>query len=317
MIDDYTYYNRIKNNKHLYIEKFVIDNYDNINKVYDVGCNNGKMSYFLQEKYNKEVLGVDLLTNLNIPTNYMFKNINIVMDNTVYFNDMTLFLSVYHHILNKYSLDIADKVFFKLLLRTKYLIFDVGNLSEKHRSETAWYIKQQKYFKNEDELLDHFNIKYDILGEWKCGSGVRKIVVFKSKSFDNRVENLNTYKHMPHKINQRKGLFDINKSNGLFLYDGTTFNTLKLNNFIYFAKKHRINKRNKIELNNIIKVYNCINKHNLIDFYGYSKRYGLIYEYIDSFKYKGKTILNACELTLTDVDVIKVNNNIKYIDFYR
>ena len=192
-IDNFTYFDRHKPIKINFIEKIIKDN-ENINIIYDVGCNNGDISYFFQKNYNKKVLGVDLSDNLKIPNDYNFKNLDIIENNHVFLNDATFLFSLYHHILGKYSLEIADDMFLKLLLRTKYLFFDTGNISEKDRSNAYWFEKQIIHFKNENELLNHFHLKYDTIGRWNVAGGSRSVVVFYSDDLDTKFVVKNEYR---------------------------------------------------------------------------------------------------------------------------
>ena len=101
------------------------------------------------------------------------------------------------------------------------------------------------------------------------------------------------------------------------MWNNIIFYKLEHNNKFFFGKKHLNDNRNKKELNNIINVYNSLNKDKLINFYGYSKKYGLIFEWLDDFKYVKKTKLIVNDITLVDVDIINVNGVEKFIDFER
>jgi hypothetical protein len=317
--DNFSYYKRHQPIKVKFIEDF-IKNKTDINNIFDVGCNNGDISYFFQKKYNKNVLGVDLSKNLELPDDYDFKNIDIVNDNLTYFNDVTFFLSLYHHLLGAYSLEIADSVFYKLLFRTKYLIFDCGNLSEKNRTNTYWYKKQKEYFNNEKELFDHFNIKYDILDSWNTGGGSRSVVVFYSSDLNNKLNIINEYKRYIGSKKQVYGLInicDINSTNNEDIFHENIFYKLEFNGKYFFSKKHFSCEKEKNELNNIIDVYNTIDKNKLINFYGHIKKYGFVYEWLDNIKYNRKWKLILNDKILNDVDIITVNNKEKIIDFER
>jgi hypothetical protein len=326
--DNKNYYNRVGRTKKELIFEYVRD-LEYINKVYDVGCNNGDMSYGLQKNLNLDVLGTDFSSDLNLPSDYKFIHKNIVDSNDIYFNDVTLFLSLYHHILGKYGLQAADKVFLKLLLRTNYLIFDTGNLSEHDKKGQYWYKEQASYFSSEDDLLNHFNIPYEILGTWKCGGGSRKVVVFKNnkKTFDSIVD-CDKFITRNFSNNQQIGLIPLEASIDSIASDSTTKPTLyqKVSylNMVLFCKK-RISPeyygKNYIlkELNNIELVYKNINSKKLIEFYGFNENYGLMYKWEDDLKYKTKTELVVGDgLTLRDVDVVIDRfGNTKYIDFER
>lgn len=191
--DNASYYNRQPSNKSQQIFNVVKD-YSDINKVFDVGCNNGDMSYRLQKELGMDVYGVDISKELKTPPDYKFDIVDITDSNSIYYNDLTLFLSLYHHLLGAHGLQQADDIFFKLLLRSDYLIFDTGNVSETSRSAHSWHIEQRKHFKNELELLKHFNLEYKTLGSWNVAKGKRSLVMFSKESFDNNVKVLGTYK---------------------------------------------------------------------------------------------------------------------------
>jgi hypothetical protein len=303
------------------IIKDYVSKLSDVKKVYDVGCNNGKVSYPLQIELNLDVLGTDLSNDLECPKDYNIIYQNIAESNHVYFNDLTLFLSLYHHILGAYDLKTADEVFIKLFLRTKYLIFDTGNLSEINRNNQYWYDAQKKYFKNEDELLKHFNLPYDVIGSWKYGGGIRKVVVFKNENTCfNIIENFISLKGSK---NQEYGL---KKSNDVFeeIKHGENvkpiiYSKLKWNDKVFFSKKRiegyeGFELENK-EIKNIEIIYNNFNQKKLLNFYGYNKNYGLIYEWIENIKYKGKTKLLINEISLTDVNEFEIDGEIKLSDF--
>lgn len=314
--DDSTYYKRHKPIKYKFVKEFVVENLKTIDTIYDVGCNNGDISYPLQNEFNLNVYGVDLSNDLNTPEDYRFNVVDIVKDNGVYFNDCTFFLSLYHHILGVHGLDVADDIFFKLLLRTKYLIFDTGNLSERGRTNTYWYKEQSKFFKTEDDLLQHFNVNYDILGEWDVARGLRKVVVFHSDSFNINVAEIKEFRRLMGSDKQRLGLKEFTVSNEQ-LFNKTIYFNLGLANKRFFAKKHLDSEREKIELENIVDAYNTLNEKRLIKFYGFSKKYGFIYEWLDNFQYVRNVKICVNKKKLNDVDVISVNGNEKYIDFER
>lgn len=317
--DNKTYYSRHKPLKFKFIDKFISEKLSDIKSVYDVGCNNGEMSYPLQSKYKINVKGIDLSRDLKIPEDYDFNVVDIVKDNSIYLNDCTIFLSLYHHILGAYGLKVADDVFYKLLLRTKYLIFDTGNLSEKNRSNTYWYKEQSKHFKNEIELFDHFNIEYDIIGNWGVAGGSRSVVVFYSNSFNENVIEKNKFRRLKGSLNQHHGLVNLKNENvdDKMINKSDCFYQLEINNKQFFSKKHQSSDVEKSEINNIVQVYNDLDEKKLIKFYGFSKKYGIIYEWLDNFKYENKVKLKLNNKTLNDVDVIVVDGIKKYIDFER
>jgi hypothetical protein len=317
--DNSTYYTRNKSDKGILVYDFIKDK-DNTEFIYDVGCNNGNISYPLQTKLNKRVMGIDLSTDLIHPQDYNFERKDIVKSNDIVYNDCTLFLSVYHHLLGSYNIEIANDVFLKLLLRTKYLIFDTGNISEASGKHHNWYKVQKNIFSSERELINHFNLPYTTLGSWKCGGGTRSVVSFSSNDFDTSVETIQEYRRMNGSKHQIYGLINLEKcKNTKEICNSFVFKKLKWNNKILFSKKRPNNlKLEKTEYENIIKVYNNLDASNLIKFYGYSEKFGLIFEWLDDFKYMGKTKLDINGHILKDVDVIQLKDGTKkYIDFER
>lgn len=321
--DDFKYYERHKPIKYKFIESFVKNKINDINFIYDVGCNNGDISYPLQKKFNLDVSGIDLSDNLIVPDDYKFNKVDIVNENKIYYNDCTLFLSLYHHILGAYDLKVADNIFLKLLLRTKYLIFDAGNLSELNRSNTYWYKIQKKYFKTENDMLNHFHLKFDVIGSWNVANGSRDVVVYNSEYFDDVVEVVgefrrligSEYQHIGLASHVDEELYDGKGHNGK-VYGGTKYYKLKYNNTFYFSKKHLIKENEIIEKENISKIYSSIDKDKLLNYIGFSVKYGFIYEWIDNFKYIEKTIIKNDVIELNDVDLIMINGKNKFIDFH-
>jgi len=318
--DNSSYYIRTGTKKKDFVFEYVNKKSSDINFIFDVGCNNGDISYPLQKELNKMVYGIDLSKDLNVPKDYEFNVEDIVTSNNVKINDCTLLLSIYHHLLGAYGLEVADDIFLKLLLRTKYLIFDSGNLSEIKRNNTYWYKEQQKYFKYEIDLLNHFNLNYEIIGTWDVAGGTRSVVVFNSSDLENKFKVISNYKRHIGSDKQKFGLVDLSKINEVDekeLYSGTFYHKLLYKNKLFFSKKHIKEDKNKKEMDNLIHIYSLMDKNKLIKFYGYSKKYGFIYEWLDNVEYIGKKRINIGGKKLIDVDVIKVNNKEKYIDFER
>jgi len=327
-VDDRSYYRRTGSSKAAFVDAFVAK-HDDIKLIYDVGCNNGNMSYPLQHKYNKAVVGVDLSGKLGLPSDYNFKRMDIVEDNSVFMNDCTLFLSLYHHVLGWNGLEVADDLFYKLLLRTNYLVFDTGNVSEKKRRKYQWHPAQQKIFSTEKELLDHFGLPYEEIGEWKIGGGSRKIVVFRRDDFDLSVSVEGPLYRLYGTPRQHIGLVDDKFTK--HVWDHTLFHKLTIGDKVMFAKNHldgvytykngkelilNGKSRNNKELSNTISVYDARDKHELIKFYGFSDKYGLLYEWLEEFTYVGKeSVFQAGSRRLNDVDSILVDGQKKYIDF--
>ena len=276
--DSKAYYGRVGTKKSSFVFDFV-SSHDDIDIVFDVGCNNGDMSYPLQKKLNKVVCGIDLSDDLRVPDDYNFRRTDIVNEASIFLNDATLFFSLYHHILGKYGLKVADKIFLKLLMRTEYLLFDVGNLSEKHRRHTYWYKEQLKHFSSEEDLLNHFNLPYEVIGSWNCGGGKRNVVVFKRNDFDDSVHIEGVYRRLVGSKYTKRGLVPEN-TNMNEKYEHTVFYQIKWNNVVLFGKKllksHPFGENN--ELNNIIDLYSKVDPSKLVPFYGTSNKYGLLFD---------------------------------------
>jgi SAM-dependent methyltransferase len=299
------YYSQIGTYKKDFIYDFISKK--NIKSIYDVGCKDGSISEIFHKK-GYEVLGIDIKkTKVRIP----FKKEN-VMDDRVRFNDCTFFLSLYHHLLLKYGLEKTDEIFFKLLLRCKYLIFDVGNKTEKYRKHIDWCRKMK--FETEKELFDHFKMPYEKIGKWETGGGVRNVVVFKNREIPFKV--IEKYKRKKGANKQKDGLIK-EKDWGNDLFQETIFYKLKFKDKYYFGKKHFRKEMEEQEQENILKVYQVLSKENLLKYYGFSDIYGFIYEWIDNFIYKRKTNIIKNGISLKDVDIIEIDGKNKFIDFYR
>jgi len=309
-VDDNSYYRRHKPVKVGFVEDFFKNNQE-IKTVLDAGCNNGDISYVLQKKYGKQVLGIDLADNLKSPKDYEFQKVDIVNDSFCNFNDSTLFFSLYHHLFGAYGMEVADDVFMKLLMRTKYLIFDTGNPSEINRSNYGWNIEIKKHFKTEEELLNHFGIPYMVIGKWNVGGGIRTMVVFQSKDMDTCFRVVNKFQRKKVGGHDTK-LYEVNSTNGLT--GALSFWKLEYNGRYYFGKMRHNKELETQELKNIIRVYNEVDKSLLIKFYGYSLTYGLLYEWVDNIKF----IMRKVELlNMKDVELVEVNGVKKYMDFER
>jgi hypothetical protein len=229
--------------------------------------------------------------------------------------DCSIFTSLYHHILGKNGLSVADDLFYKIFFNSKFLLFDTGNLSEVKRSNTYWYKKQSKYFKNEKDLLDHFGLEYSILGTYNTTSGVRNVVLFKNNKHI-KVNDIQLFKRKVGSKKQKEGLFDFNKNKNLKLYDGTIFRKIRIGNKFFFTKKHNDDKRNEQELSNTNIIYENYNKDYLIKFYGYNPKFGLLFEWLPSFTYNRKIKIKESYIELNDVDEIIVDGKFKHIDFH-
>lgn len=319
MTDDYTYYSRLGPSvltKKKAIRDFVLARND-IRGVLDIGCNNGAMSYQFLE-HGLEVLGLDISADLRIPNGYKFARCDITKTQLVIINHCTLFLSLYHHILCGNGLGVADDVFYQLLLRTNYLLFDCGNVLEQGSDRERWIQSLKTYFATEKELLRHFGVKYAPIGVWTTAGAARTIVAFERKAFDQGVAVIDEFRRGIGKDAQGRGLTSIRViDGGRGFYPYTSFYKLRLGRKVFFAKKHRRIRDQRNELKKLIEVYAKFPVEYLLKFYGVSARFGLIYEWIENLVYKGK--LRAATIRgvhLHDADIVEVNGQPKVIDFY-
>ncbi len=316
--DDRTYYCRVGprvQTKKRAIRDFVLAR-DDIRFILDVGCNNGDMSHqFIQ--HGIDVLGMDISSDLQIPEGYDFVQCDITKSQTIIINDCTLFLSLYHHIFCGDGLDAADDLFYKLLLRTNYLVFDCGNVRERGIYRQGWIRSLKRYFSSERELLDHFAVRYTPIGAWNTAGASRTIVVFERGSFDQGVEIVDEFRRGIGSAVQGRGLTSIEAiDDWQEFYEWTIFHKLRLGKKLFFAKKHLQAGHQEAELDNIIEVYDNFPREELLEFYGVSKRFGLIYEWIDDFRYRGKARAATVHgVHLCDADVIEVDGQLKFIDF--
>ena len=317
--DDWTYYLRVGDplkSKKEYIKDFVLSKRD-IQFMLDVGCNTGEISeQFIFEEI--QVLGLDASDNLRLRDGYPFRKCDISESNEIIINDCTLFLSLYHHFLSGKGKDLADELFYKLLLRTRYLIFDTGHVHEQGSDRQHWINAQRIHFSSEDELLDHFSIPYRIIGQWETGGANRSIAVFEKIEWDEKIEVIDEYRRKIGTNKQNEGLISLRETpSDQTLFERTHFYKLKLNDKYFFAKKHLDKAWEKSELENIVEVYKIFPKEELLTFYGVSERFGLIYEWADNFKYIRKLRDERVHgILLQDADQIEMEGQIKYIDFW-
>ena len=148
----------------------------------DLGCNSGRVSQSLTKK-NINVLGIDICTKeeLHIPDDYKYIQQDIIKTKFTHSADVILFLSVYHHLVYNLGVKGADKIFFNILNKCRYLIFDTGTPEEKGLYQRNWSDTLNKYFNSEKELLDHFRLEYKILGSWLSKGKKRTIILFNGK----------------------------------------------------------------------------------------------------------------------------------------
>ena len=326
--DNYNYHLRINKHKIKIIDNFISSKND-IDSILDIGCNSGVLSYKYKDNY--DVTGMDLSTKeeLKIPDDYNFLQCDI---SKIKFSekkyDIIYFLSVYHHLLGKYGIKHADKIFYRILLQSKYLLFDVGNISEIQRSEHTWFTKQKEIFKNEKELLDHFGLPYKLLGQWNVAGGVRSIVLFESKHFEKNIKILKKYKRLIGSEYRDKGLIEEvdfvkykTKNNTAIIqgniYEKRLFYKLNIGSLDFFAKE--INDTNSNEYNNTINIYKNNNHNNLAFFFGTYNKNFLLFEWIDNLKFI-KIVKNTpynTQNNLVEIQLFESNGKKYYIDFER
>lgn len=324
--DNYRYHQNINNVKINIIDNFILSKTD-INSILDIGCNSGVLSYKYNDIY--DVTGMDLSTKeeLKLPDDYNFLNVDI---SKIKFSDkkydLIYFLSVYHHLLGKYGLKKADAIFYRILLQSKYLLFDVGNISENKRSNHNWFIKQKEIFKNEKELLDHFDIPYKILGKWNVAGGVRTIVLFESKNFEKNIKIIKEYRRLISSNYRKSGLIekaDWNKygfgNKPGNIYENRIFYKLSLGSLHFFAKE--INETNTKEYLNMVHAYKHIDNDKLVFFYGkYNKKFILI-EWIDNLQFSRVIKDNSYKTNdgrnYVELQLFKSNGKEYYLDFER
>jgi len=295
--DDYTYYSRGPGEKLLkqgQIYNFIVSQTD-ITSIYDVGCNNGLMSKgFLGKGY--DVLGIDASQNLSIPQNYPFKNVDVTQQDFVHCADVTLFLSVYHHLLYSVGRSFASTLFYSLLLRSNYLIFDSGNPSEAYRQDHTWMKEMKKYVSTEKELLESFGLPYEVIGLWPTGGGSRSLAVYRRQMFDEHVKKVNQFKLLLASKGEEYGLIELDNDHVTSIKMGdityafdpdTTYYKLQLGSSFFLAQKNKgsIDKASLISRLNTRSVNN-----NTLAFIGFSDRYGIIYEWRDGYEVSVKTI---------------------------
>ncbi len=296
---DITYYERAldeKLKKREGIYAFVVAQRD-IKSVFDVGCNNGLMSFaFLS--CGMKVLGTDIMPpDFKLVPAYQFRQADVMCDSFIYFNDCTLFLSLYHHVLGAKGLDFADALFYKLLLRTKYLIFDtghVGQVASLDEAKGGWLGAQKDQFLTEKALFDHFNLPYKKICDWRSGAGTRDVVVFEKKDFDTAVEAVDIFRCLKGKQYYKDGLFSVagcsceSHREDVAFDSRVVFYKLKLGDRCFFA----INLLNQTDFHRraiLEKISNIYEKLPLktsqpLPFYGISDAFGFVFAWPDDIK---------------------------------
>lgn len=328
MADNSSYYSRVGRDKIKVVLDFV-KGLDGVSSVLDVGCNNGDISFSLFRELGVSVRGIDLSENLNIPEGYDFVRDNIVTRGAVDVADVTLFLSVYHHVLSLYGLEVADRLFLRLLMRCNVLLFDCGNLSESRHSSFPWFKFQKGLFGSERELLEHFGLPFEIVGKWRTGGGVRSVVAFRRSDLVNSFVVVEEFRRL--RIKAGKDAPRLIRSDDSELvsnpkvFNPGFFYKLRFNNFEFFAK-FRNNEKDmqnaksmQAEFDNLCEVYASFPSESLIPFYGWVDRFGFVFEWVNDLvlvKKPSKLKLPSGK-TLGDSEVWSVNGVEKFIDFER
>jgi spore maturation protein CgeB/tetratricopeptide (TPR) repeat protein len=318
--DDETYYARVgqesAKSKQGAIRDFILSRKD-IRYLLDVGCNTGEMSaQFIP--HGIQVLGLDVSDRLRSRSGYSFLRRDVTDTTEVLLSDCTLFLSLYHHVLWSKGIQSADTLFYQLLMRSKYLLFDCGNVLETSPYRQRWVRSLLRHFSSERDLLDHFGIPYRVLGSWETGGATRSIVVFERESFDRQVQVVDEFRRKCGSPAQKEGLFPLNQVDDTeSFFDKTVFYRLRLAGRDFYAKKHIPQEWETSEIRNLMEVYDRFPPEELLTFYGLSERFGLIYEWVNDLRYVGKVRDEWVHgLLLQDADRIEVNGKIKYIDFW-
>ena len=314
--DDQSYYQRqgggVQNKKSV-IQAFILKE-SAIQDVLDVGCNTGSISAPLVQK-GVAVTGIDSSKELQPLAGMQFLNKDIMEMNAVLMNDCTLFLSLYHHIVARSGRREADRLFYQLLLRSNWLVFDSGTIEEKGPEREHWLFEMRMHFKNQDEMLQHFGLPFQKIGSWETGNAFRDIVVFQRSDFDSAVEVVAKFKRKKSYANLSGNEEEAAKDTDFF--EDTVFYKLKIGGTFFFAKKHLVDGWESNELKNLIEVYDQFPPEELLVFYGVSEKFGLIYEWVDDLlKIRNVRDEEVHGILLKDADLVEVNGQVKYIDFW-
>lgn len=124
-------------------------------RILDLGCNDGTIGRaLLQSGHATEVHGVDLENILNEShPNFHFSegNLSKLDLNTLPEADAVLMLNVLHHVIRS-SRDRAIELLNHCLARCKFLILDMGSLTE--QGEWGWRRKFGEYWSSDGEMWD-------------------------------------------------------------------------------------------------------------------------------------------------------------------
>jgi hypothetical protein len=320
-VDDSSYYSRVGLDKVGVVLNFV-RSLGGVSSVLDVGCNNGLVSHALGVELGIPVRGIDLSNSVSLPAGYDFVRDNIVTRGVVDVSDVTLFLSLYHHILSLYGLDVADRLFFRLLSRCEVLLFDCGNLSEVRHSSFGWFKFQRGLFNSERELLEHFGLPFEVVGSWRTGGGVRTVVAFRRSDLIASLRVVDTFKRLNSKSKEKPVLFRVGdevKFGRNVVFEDALFYRLRWNNFDFFGKFRKNSALLKSEFDNLRSVYEELDGNSLIPFYGWLGEFGLVFDWVESLNFSRKPVRLELSsgLILKDVEVWSVNGVEKFIDFER
>lgn len=187
---DTTYQDRYtdRNEKKFEIIESVIDFKDK--NVLDIGCNNGFFCFKLSPLV-KKVIGIDVDENAIINAKKNNKDSNVEFycssaDSFVSFNkvQITLFLSVYHHVVNEFGIDEARKMLNKISEYTDTMIFESGQSNE--QGDFSWKEKLPDNFDNPETIAKEIreNSKFDriyLIGELPI-HGVNRYIFICEKS---------------------------------------------------------------------------------------------------------------------------------------
>lgn len=318
-VDNSSYYSRVGLGKVGVVLDFV-RGLGGVSSVLDVGCNNGLISHALGVELGVSVLGIDLSDGLSVPVGYNFVRDNVVTRGVVDSADVVLFLSLYHHILFLYGVEVADKLFFRLLSRCEVLLFDCGNVSEVRHSSFDWFKVQGGLFGSERELLEHFGLPFEVVGEWRTGGGVRSVVAFRRSDLIGSLEVVDVFRRLNTKREENPVLF---REGGVVpagvVFEDAVFYRLRWNGFDFFGKFRGDVGLLGREFGNVCGVYGEVDGGSLIPFYGLLGEFGLVFDWVEGLEFVRKPVRLELSsgLVLEDVEVWRVGGVEKFVDFER
>ena len=319
--DDSSYYSSGGLGKLGFILNFV-RSLGGVSSVLDVGCSNGLISHALGVELGASVRGIDLSERVSVPVGYDFVRDNIVTRGVVDVADVTLFLSLYHHILFLYGLDVADRLFFRLLSRCDVLLFDCGNVSEVGRVSFPWFGAQANFFRSELELLEHFGLPFEVVGSWRTGGGVRTVVAFRRSDLVESLEVVDVFKRLVASSSSEPVLFRVGEDvpvRGGRVFEDASFYRLRWGGFDFFGKFRGNSELLGVEFDNIRCVYGELDSSCLIPFYGVLGRFGLVFDWVEGLEFVRKPVSLSLSsgVVLEDVELWRVGGVDKFLDFER